>query len=75
MQNNNKGLSSKSDIGLSIWKAIESSGLPREFIAEKMGVTTRMVNYWQTGLKQPSLVKAVQLAQLLKCTLDDLLRN
>jgi ribosome-binding protein aMBF1 (putative translation factor) len=76
MQRNNKPqLSDKSDIGLAIWNAIEKSGLSREYVASRIGVTLRMVNYWQTGTKQPSLVKAVQLAELLDCTLDSLLRN
>lgn len=73
MQNNKQQISDKNDLGLAIWKAIEKSGLPRDYIADKLGVTLRMVNYWQAGKKQPSLVKAVQLARLLKCSLDSLL--
>ncbi len=81
MQTNNKTqLSSKSDIGLAIFHAIEQaiaqdSGITRDFIAYKLGVSLRMVNYWQAGTKQPSLAKAVQLAELLGCTLDSLLRT
>ena len=81
MQTNNKNqLSSKADIGLAIFSAIEKAiekepGLTRDFVAWKLGVTLRMVNYWQSGTKQPSLAKAVQLAEVLDCTLDSLLRT
>lgn len=80
MQTNNKQLSTKADIGLAIFNAIENAikkdpGITRDYIAWKLGVTLRMVNYWQAGTKQPSLAKAVQLAEILNCTLDSLLRN
>ncbi len=78
--NNKKQLSSKADIGLAIFNAIENAikeepSMTRDYIAWKLGVTLRMVNYWQSGTKQPSLAKAVQLAEMLNCTLDSLLRN
>lgn len=68
-------LRSKSDIGLAIWNAIEKSGKSREVIASNLQVSVRMVNYWQEGSKLPSMQKVVQLADLLGCTIDSLLRK
>lgn len=80
MQTNNKQLSTKGDIGLAIFNAIENairldSGITREYIAWKLNVSLRMVNYWQSGEKMPSLAKAVQLAEVLNCSIDSLLKK
>lgn len=72
---NNNQIRGRKDIGLAIWKAIEFSGKAREDIAFQLQVSVRMVNYWQEGSKLPSLNKVVQLADLLGCTIDSLLRN
>lgn len=76
MNNNDKKkhlVAFKRSVGLNIWKAIDQSGLSRDFVAEKMGVTLRTVNYWQSGQKTPSIDNFYLLCRLLDVSLESLL--
>jgi transcriptional regulator with XRE-family HTH domain len=76
MNNNDKKkllLATKKEIGFNIWKAIEQSNLPREYVAEKLQVNTRTVNYWQSGTKLPTIEKLILLCELLEVSLEGLL--
>lgn len=44
-------------------------------LAEKIGVTKQSLYNWENGDKTPSLERAVQIANALGCTLDDLISD
>jgi DNA-binding XRE family transcriptional regulator len=41
-------------------------------LARKLGISEGAVRHIRTGLKQPSLGMAVEIAQMMGCKLDDL---
>jgi len=50
---------------LVIDELIEASGLKHEYIAEKIGVSSRTLYSWRKGKTFPRLDKAVELARIL----------
>jgi putative transcriptional regulator len=51
---------------------IEESGLRKGYIADKIGVTRQQLSNWIAGRSYPPMLKAFQLAKLLKCKVDEL---
>ncbi len=47
--------------------------LSQEEVAKVLGVNRTAVAKWETGANKPRLEKIVELAKLLRCTVDDLL--
>ena len=50
-------------------------GLSQTAIAEAVGVTSGAVSQWEAGLTNPTLETLVKVAQVLGCTVDELLRT
>lgn len=44
----------------------------RVAIADELDITTRQLTYWCMNSSQPSLEHIFKIAQILKCTIDDL---
>ena len=44
-------------------------------IAEKLQIDKSTVSKWETGESMPRAEKLIQLAKILNCTVDDLLRE
>lgn len=61
----------KSNIG----RLIEESGLKKRYIAKQVGVNENTITNWIKGRSYPALDKAVLLANLLECTVDDLIEG
>ena len=60
---------------LVIDELIESSGLKHEFIAKKIGVSSRTLYSWRKGKTFPRLDKAVELADLLNVDITELYKR
>lgn len=44
-------------------------------IAEQIGVSPAAVHHWETGACEPSIANLKKLAEVLDCTVDDLLKD
>lgn len=53
----------------------EKNNLTQESLAFKMGVDRSTVAKWETGEALPRAGKLSDLAQILQCSIDDLLRK
>lgn len=49
--------------------------LTQEDVANKIGIDRSTVAKWETGAASPRTDKLLQLAQVLNCTVDDLLHE
>ena len=47
-------------------------GLSQAQLAEKLGTTQKTVSHWETGYTEPSIAQLIDLANIFKVTLDDL---
>lgn len=55
-----------------LYELRKSSGLTQEEIAEKLMVSRQTISNWETGSASPSLEKAIELSELFKVSLDEL---
>lgn len=55
-----------------LYELRKSSGLTQEEIAEKLMVSRQTISNWETGSASPSLEKAIELSDLFKVSLDEL---
>ena len=53
----------------------ENNGFTQMDIAEKLQIDKSTVSKWETGDSMPRADKLKQLAKILNCTVDDLLRE
>ena len=53
----------------------EAVGMTQMELAEKMNVSQSTVGMWEIGVNKPRTDKLKQLAKILNCTVDDLLRE
>lgn len=60
---------------MSIKVARKKAGLSQLDVAKALGITTGAVSMWENGMTQPRPDKLVALADLFKCTVDELLRG
>ena len=51
----------------------EAAGLRQYELAERMGVKHASVSAWESGLAMPSAANLLKLADILDCTVDELL--
>lgn len=51
----------------------EAAGLRQYELAERMGVKQASVSAWESGQAMPSAANLVKLADILDCTVDELL--
>jgi transcriptional regulator with XRE-family HTH domain len=52
----------------------EKAGLTQEQLGQKLGVGQSTVGMWETGERLPRADKLPELAKILGCTIDDLLK-
>ena len=69
IENKKEGDSMSFSIGIYRKKA----GLTQAGLGEKLGVSAQTVWRWENGSRQPDIGTAVRIAEILKCTLDELI--
>lgn len=53
----------------------ESKKLTQSDIAEKLDISRTSISMWETGESLPRADKLLQLAEILGCTVDELLKE
>jgi transcriptional regulator with XRE-family HTH domain len=53
----------------------EKNNFTQAYIAEKLGVGANAVSQWETGSRSPSVRNLRMLADVFKCSVDDLLKQ
>lgn len=61
------------NIGLSIRRMREDSGLEQQELAEKIGISRALMSYIETGSRSPSLSVVIALSDVLHCSIDELI--
>lgn len=61
-------------LSLNLKKAREEKGLTQKQVAEAVGVTQVAINYFEQGVKVPSLPTMIELANTLDKTIDELVK-
>lgn len=56
--------------GLRHWRL--KRGFTQEKLAQRVGVTLRAYQAWESGESEPRLGHAIKLARILTCTVEDL---
>ena len=59
-------------VGRNIAERREDLGLTRAQLADRLGVTTVAIYYWETGMRGISGAKLPEVAAALHCTVGDL---
>ena len=59
---------------LNISVARKRCGITQNELAIKLGVTQGAVSQWEKGLSNPNIEYLPKLAQILECSVDDLLK-
>ena len=52
-----------------------AKGLTQEELARELNVTQAAVTQWELGLTKPKIPLLIKLANVLACTVDDLLQD
>ena len=60
---------------MSIKKAREKSGLTQQDLAKTLDIDQSTVCLWETGKTQPRAKLLPSIAEILGCTVDELLRH
>jgi len=60
---------------LNINEMIKKSGMKKEYIAKKMGISRVTLTNYISGRTPITLVKAVELAGILNCEVTDLIKK
>lgn len=53
----------------------EIAGISQEFLASELGLSQSTIAMWETGKNSPRANLLPKIAELLNCTVDDLLRT
>ena len=62
----------KRQVGMRIWKLVDSSAMTIEQISEFLCLSSPRVIYdWMSGKKTPTLERAYNLARLFNATIED----
>ena len=64
--------SRKAAFGCNLQKFVTHCGMSKGDIAEKLGITNTMLSRYLHGKTMPSLDKGVQIANLMKCRVEEL---
>lgn len=51
------------------------SGMSQSDIARYLGITRQAVNYWEEGKTYPNANRLLEIAALLQCTVEEILRR
>ena len=60
-------------LGNSLFDARKKSGLSREAVAEKLGVSRQTISKWETDETLPDICQSKKLSGLYHLTLDELI--
>ncbi|MCM1219403.1 MAG: helix-turn-helix domain-containing protein [Lachnospiraceae bacterium] len=63
------------NVGENIRRTREEAGLTQAYVAEHAGVTQAMLCQIERGTKNPSLQLGAEIAKVLNCSLESLLRD
>lgn len=61
-------------IGENIRRLREEKGMSQAYAAEKAGISQAMLCQIERGTKNPSLQVSLEIAKLLGCTIEDIVR-
>lgn len=50
-------------------------GLTQKELAEKIGVSPNFISHLETGAKRPSVIRLIEIADVLDCSLDYLVNR
>lgn len=50
-------------------------GLSQEELAKKLGISQPAVAKWESGVSRPNILLLPKLAEVLECTVDELLKE
>ena len=56
--------------GTNLHTVREEQGITQSTLADKIGVRPSMINQIEKGLKYPSLTMTIEIAKVLKCSMD-----
>ena len=62
------------NVGATIRRMREEKGITQAWLAEHSGISQAMLCQIERGTKNPSLQISAEIARLLNCQLDDLLK-
>lgn len=48
--------------------------LSQKQLAEKLNITLKTISHWETGYTEPSIAQMIQLADIFKITIDELIK-
>ena len=60
---------------MSFLSARKKAGYSQAYVAEKLGIAAASVCQWETGKTMPRASMLVRIADLYKCTIDELLSD
>lgn len=60
-------------VKLEIKKYRDKQGVTQKELADRVGVSPAAINFFEQGLKTPSLTNAYLIARALNCKIDDLI--
>lgn len=58
---------------MSFLSARKKAGYSQAYVAKKLGIAAASVCQWETGKTMPRASTLVRIAELYKCTIDELL--
>ena len=59
--------------GIKLAEYLKAKGITNVALAKKLGVSEGAIRHIIVGIKQPSLAMACELAELMGCSVDDLI--
>lgn len=63
----------KKTFGEFLYSKMEEMGISKKVISQKLNVTERVVNQWQCDRNRPLFTTLIELAKILKISIDDML--
>ena len=63
----------KKIVAQNVGRLIAESNMPNEEIAFRLGITPRLLYYWQTGKRIPNTENVYGLSQLFKVSIESIL--
>lgn len=62
-------------MNIKIERLRKEKGITQESFATSLGVTQGAVSQWEKGISKPSIDKLTQIAEILECSVDELLKE
>ncbi len=64
-----------SRLGENIYEAMKRAGMTQRWLAEEADIPLRTLSNWMRGMNEPGVIRMKQIANVLGCTVDDLLEG